>query len=627
MIADIPLGAVIVWVGALCNLLFPIPMILATVRGEQRPSRVSFFMWTTEGAIAFASSAAAGAGIGALLVSGAAVVVLASVVIATFVPQMRGHRIGVDPAPWWQAWVDRLCLTICALALVGWWLTSNPLVALVLAIITDAVACVPTLVRAWRGEEDWFPYLGFAINAFCAFVVITDWSMAQWAFTYYQLVACILLTLTPLLRNKPANRKHGRKPAGRPDGRAFRPWGRIGATATGGVVALAATGIVLGILPRPTGSTPPALSPATAAAAASGDEHHDHASLAAAQAELVPADPRPAAVTAVGIPTVAKTVPVDPTPGYIEIAPNGRYALIAHRTQMELSVFDTELQVVTTTIPTPQGPPRFITFCPTAEDRSAGRAGDRAYISMFDDPADQPSTGQNRHLIGVLDTATNQMITTIPVSSRPYAAACSRDGSQLWVPSHDNARIDVIDTATLQLIRSIDVPPNPHWLTFSADGRKVYAALHDSNLVAILDPLTFSVTKTIPVGVSPHSTALAPDGQTLAVVNYSSSEVSIIDTARDIELKRLPTGENPQDVAWSADGSLVYTANVDGHFAGRPVGTISVINVATGGQSRLITNDPNMDSAPTSIARSKDGATGYVTNLRAGTVTVYELGR
>jgi len=146
-------------------------------------------------------------------------------------------------------------------------------------------------------------------------------------------------------------------------------------------------------------------------------------------------------------------------------------------------------------------------------------------------------------------------------------------------------------------------------------------------LVAPTTTLTFTVTNTIPVGASPHSTALAPDGQTLAVVNYSSSEVSIIDTARDIELKRLPTDENPQDVAWSADGAMVYTANVDGQFGGRPVGTISVINVATGGQSRLITNDPGMDSAPTSIARSKDGATGYVTNLRAGTVTVYDLGR
>ena len=43
------------------------------------------------------------------------------------------------------------------------------------------------------------------------------------------------------------------------------------------------------------------------------------------------------------------------------------------------------------------------------------------------------------------------MIATIPVSSRPYAAACSPDGTQLWVPSHDDARVDVIDTATNQL--------------------------------------------------------------------------------------------------------------------------------------------------------------------------------
>ena len=143
----------------------------------------------------------------------------------------------------------------------------------------------------------------------------------------------------------------------------------------------------------------------------------------------------------------------------------------------------------------------------------------------------------------------------------------------------------------------------------------------------MLDPVRFSVVETIPVGASPHSTALSPDGRELAVVNFTSSEVSIIDTTSDVELKRLPTGENPQDVSWSADGRMVYTANVDGQMNGKPVGNISVINVATGGQSRLVTNDPTMDSAPTSIARSADGATGYVTNLDAGNLTVYQLGR
>ncbi len=609
MIADVPLGAVIIWIGVLCNVLFPIRMIIATARGEQRPSRVSFFMWTTQAAIAFAASAAAGAGLGALVVSGAAAAVLGAVLVATFVPQLRGRRIAVDPAPWWQAWVDRSCLTVSAVALFAWWLTSNPLVALALAITTDAVAAVPTFVRGWRGEEDWFPYLGFAINAACAFLVITDWAVAQWAFTYYQLVVCILLTLVPLLRNKPARGLHGRPVP-------TRVWGRAVAAAAGVLTIVAAGGVVTEVLPRPTGSAPPA--PAVTAAPPA---------LVANPAAIVPGDVQPAAVEGVAVPTVQARVSVPPTPGYIEMAPNGRYALIAHRSQMAVSVFDTQLGQVTTTIPTPQGPPRFVTFCPTAEDRAAGRSGDRAYISMFDDPTDQPSTGQDRHLVGVLDTTTNAMVATIPVSSRPYAAACSRDGRQLWVPSHDDGRVDVIDTTTNQLIRSVQVPPNPHWLAFSADGSKVYAACHDSNVVAVLDAVTATVVGTIPVGASPHSTALSPDGRSLAVVNYSSSEVSIIDTARDVEVTRLPTGENPQDVAWSADGRLVYTANVDGQVNGRPVGNVSVINIETGGQSRLVTDDPNVDSAPTSIARSADGATGYVTNLRTGTVTVYALGR
>jgi YVTN family beta-propeller protein len=605
VIADIPLGSVIVWVGALCNVLFPIPMIITTVRGDARPSRVSFFMWTTEAAIAFAASAAAGASVGALVVSGAAAAVLGSIFLATFVPQLRGRHVAVNPAPWWQSWVDKLCLTVCALALLGWWLTSNPLVALILAITTDAVAAIPTFVRGWRGEEDWFPYLGFAINAACAFVVITDWSLAQWAFTYYQLVVCVLLTLVPLVRNRPTAGVHGQP-------LRTRPWGRSAAAAGGVLAIVAASAVVVGVVPRPTGSAPPA-------------------SVAAAAMVAPPPAPlgdlRPVAVEAVAVPTVQSRVPVPPTPGYMEMAPNGRYALIAHRTQMVVSVFDTQLGQVTTTIPTPQAPPRFVTFCPTAEDRAAGRSGDHAYISMFDDPADQPPAGQDRHLIGVLDTTTNEMVATIPVSSRPFAAACSPDGTQLWVPSHDDARVDVIDTATNRLIRSVPVPPNPHWLAFSADGRKIYAACHDSNVVAVLDALTATVVRTIPVGASPHSIAVSPDGRSLAVVDYSSSEVSIIDTNRDVEVKRLPTGENPQDVAWSADGRLVYTTNVDGQVNGRPVGNMSVINVATGGQSRLVTGDPSVDSAPTSITRTADGATGYVTNLLSGTVTVYALGR
>jgi YVTN family beta-propeller protein len=323
-------------------------------------------------------------------------------------------------------------------------------------------------------------------------------------------------------------------------------------------------------------------------------------------------------------PTVGATISVPPTPGYIAMAPDGRTALIAHRAAGIVSVFDTATQQVTAQIAMP-APPHFIAFCPTAEDRAAGRAGDRAYISMYDDPTDQPPTGQHRHLVGVLDTTTHKMIATIPVSARPFAPACSPDGTQLWVPSHDDARVDVIDTTTNQLLRTVPVPPNPHRVSFSADRRKIYTTCHESNVVAVIDPTSLAVVHTIPVGVSPHSEALSPDGRSLAVADYSSSQVSIIDTSRDIEIHRFPTGEDPQDVAWSADGKLVYTVNVDGVMNDHPVGDISVINASTGSQTRLVTHDPTVDSAPTSIARSADGATGYITNLHSATLTLLDL--
>ncbi len=607
MIADIPLGAVLVWIGALCNLVFPIPLIIATARGQQRPSRVSFFMWTTEACIAFAASLAAEADLGALLVTGAAAAVLAAVFIATFVPQLRGRHIAVDPAPRWQAGIDRLCLAVCVAALIGWWLTANPLVALLLAILTDAVAAVPTFIRGWRGQEDWLPYAGFAINAACSFVVITDWAVTQWAFIYYQLVACTLLTLVPLLRNKPATRPGGRS-------RSLPRWGARAATSTAAAIILASTAVVTSVVVSPAEAAPASV-PEQAAATSALD-----------RAAGASASQRPGAVPAAAIPSVAAVAPVLPTPDHVEVSPDGRSALITHHLPMAVSVFDTQTGGVTATIPVPQGPPRFVTFCPTTDDRAAGRNGDRAYISIFDDPGADP-LAPARHLIGVLDTASNEVVGAIPVSSRPHAATCSPDGRQLWVPRPDDGRVDVFDTASNLLVRSIPLPQGgPHELVFSPDGR-LFAACRDGGAVAVLDPSTATVVGTIDVGVSPQSIALSPDGQVLAALDHTTSEVSIVDTVAQVEVKRLATGESPRDVAWSADGRLLYTVDLEGRVNGAPIGTLSAINVQTQVHTRLPTGELRSIHGPTSIALDAAGGTAYVTNSASGSLAVYGLGQ
>jgi YVTN family beta-propeller protein len=622
VIADVPLGDVLVWIGALCNLVFPIPMIMATGRGQQRPSRVSFFMWTTQACIAFTASAAAGADIGALLVTGAAAAVLAAVFIATFVPQLQGRRLAADPAPRWQAGVDRLCLAVCVAALIGWWLTANPLVALLLAILTDAVAAVPTFVRGWRGEEDWLPYAGFAINAACSFVVITDWAVTQWAFIYYQLVVSTLLTLVPLLRNKPAIRPDSRS-------RSLPRWGARAATSAAAAIILASTAVIANVVIAPAEATP-----ASALEQAAATSSLDRAAGPSGSQ-------RPAAVPAAAIPNVAAVVPVLPAPGDIEVSPDNRSVLITHHLSMAVSVLDTQTAGVTATIAVPQGPPRSVAFCPTADDRAAGRNGDRAYISISDDSADDaadaPTNGAGggdpvlrpaRHLIGVLDTASNEVVGAIPVNSRPHAATCSPDGRQLWVPRPDDGQIDVFDTASNLLVASIPLPQGgPHELVFSPDGRVLYAACRDCGAVAVLEPATATVVGTIDVGVSPLSIALSPDGQRLAALDHTASEVSIIDTIAQVEVKRLATGENPRDVVWSADGRLLYSADLEGRVNGNPIGTLSAINVQTDVHTRLPTGDLRTTNGPTSITLDAAGGTAYLTNTAGGSVAVYRLGQ
>jgi serine/threonine-protein kinase len=311
-----------------------------------------------------------------------------------------------------------------------------------------------------------------------------------------------------------------------------------------------------------------------------------------------PEEPGPVAPAAsIAIPQVREVVPVGPTPGYMHIAPGGRYAYIASRAAGVVTVLDTTINAVTATIPVPAGPPQFVSFSPD---------GTRAYVSIFN-----PDFTVN--LVGVIDTASNTLLTTIPVGRRPYASATTPDGSRLYVPSHDDGRIDVIDTATSTVVAEIPVAPNPHWVAFSPDGSRLWAANHESNVVSELDPATNAILGTVAVGTSPHSTVVSPDGTRVAVVNFDSNEVSVIDTATRTVVATVPVGTRPQDVAYAPDGRYLYTANVEGD-------SVSVIDAAT----NTVTATIPAGDGPTSVAVRADGTQAYVTLLNEGNVLVLD---
>lgn len=338
-----------------------------------------------------------------------------------------------------------------------------------------------------------------------------------------------------------------------------------------------------GSTPTPSGEGP------TAGAAQPGDGGLGPA--------LIPTQ-APSIGRSVDTPTVGQTVPANSTPGYMEISPTGHFAYIANRELGVLSIFDTTRNAVTGTIKVPQGGPQFVSFTPD---------GKRAYVSIFNNE-------RTVNLVGVLDTATNAFITTVPVGIRPFALEVTPDGKRVYVPNHDSSSITVIDAATNAVIDTIKVAPNPHWVDLSADGKTLYAANHESNVVSVIDTATDKVLTTVPVGQSPHSILKHPTKPLLFNVNYDSSSMSIIDTNTNQVVKTVPTASHPQDITLSADGQHLYIAAVDDN-------AIQVFSMKT---MEIVSRIP-VGQSPTSIAVTRDGRQGYVTNLNDGTVTVLNL--
>jgi YVTN family beta-propeller protein len=311
-----------------------------------------------------------------------------------------------------------------------------------------------------------------------------------------------------------------------------------------------------------------------------------------------PSAPAPPPIrTSVAVPTVNGSITTSATPGYAQVAPNGRFVYVTNRDPQLITVIDTTINKITATIPIPAGPPRFVAFAPD---------GKRAYVSIYNDQA-------TVNLVAVLDTATNTVLTTIPVDERPFALAVSPDQRTVWVPSHDTSTIDIVDTSTNTVVKKIPVAPNPHWVAFdTADGR-VYVANHESNLLTVLDPSNYSVVATIPAGKSPHSVAVSPDGRRVSEVNYDGNNVMVVDTSTNQVVATIPVGLNPQDISYAADGHYAYTANVED-------GTISVIDMVT----NTVTATIPIGGSPTSVAVTPDGSRAYVTSLDDAKVTILD---
>ena len=175
----------LVYAAAAATLLAAFAYIRSMFKGGAKPNRVSWLMWAIAPFIAVAASASSGVGLAVV-----------PVFMAGFSPLLIFVASFLTKKAYWQlSTFDYVCGTLSASALVFWYFTMNPNIAILFSIASDGLATVPTLRKAWshpQTESIW-PFVTGIFGASAALAVAVPWVFSAYAFPVYLLVVNVMV--------------------------------------------------------------------------------------------------------------------------------------------------------------------------------------------------------------------------------------------------------------------------------------------------------------------------------------------------------------------------------------------------------------------------------------------------
>jgi hypothetical protein len=162
-----------------------IPYVLGTIRGYTKPNRATWFIWSVVCIIIAASYWKAGA-------ENTLLVPLCNAFGTTLIALLS---LKYGEGGWTR--LDRTCLLASGISIVLWWLTGNPVVALTINILIDAIGAIPTMVKTYRDPKHensvaWSIWLAaYFLNLFA----IESWTYAIAAYPIYLFAQALMMVL------------------------------------------------------------------------------------------------------------------------------------------------------------------------------------------------------------------------------------------------------------------------------------------------------------------------------------------------------------------------------------------------------------------------------------------------
>lgn len=160
---------------SLIIILAAVPYVIDIVRGHSKPNVVSWFTWCILLTISTAAAFAAHQPRTAFLSLGDLIGTLSILIL--------GLKLGTAKL----VKLDVFCQVSAIAGLALWFIFDSPVVAIVAAVIIDAIASAPTMRHAWVSpeEETWQTFLLTAFATVLTLSSLSNYSVASVSFPLY----------------------------------------------------------------------------------------------------------------------------------------------------------------------------------------------------------------------------------------------------------------------------------------------------------------------------------------------------------------------------------------------------------------------------------------------------------
>lgn len=176
----------IIWIGILINLFCTFWYIRSIFKSGTKPNLISWFVWMLAPFIGtfFALKAGAGFSVSGIFMAG-----FGPLIIIIFALLKKN-------AFWKIEKFDIVCGIFSIIALLIYIFTYNLNISIIFAILSDMLAGIPTIKKAWKHPETENPstYIAGGFNNLLSLFVIREWIFSIYSFNIYLLIINIMIT-------------------------------------------------------------------------------------------------------------------------------------------------------------------------------------------------------------------------------------------------------------------------------------------------------------------------------------------------------------------------------------------------------------------------------------------------